>query len=556
MLANNFHGIFIAEGGKARKLRKKIGPRQRMDSCRLLLFEKICLECQHEENIFPADSFSVFRSVKEMPMKVSRRGWLVLLAVILSAPGPVLRADEWDAAEKQIQAHELYDLCAVMASREFSGRLTGHAGYTKAAQWAAGKFKEWGLKPIDPAAGYLQAFPSPCSVLESAVLSAVLPAEAEGKEAAATRLHAQLNKDFLPLVFSDSGRLQGAAAVFCGWGISAPEIGYDDYAGIDARGKLVLCFRGTPDREDRRYQVHDEHRSRMRTAKGKGAMGIVYIYEEIQANPNGDVIPGFTPLMISEAFADRLLQADHFTSGQLKKDLQAYKRPLSFPLAARFDYEVKSKLDAAGVGYNVAAWVEGSDPQLRREVVVLGAHFDACGEHLGLLFPGADDNASGSSVVMAAAKAAATLAGKPRRSLLFVLFGGEEKGLQGSTYFAKHMPKFFDKVAAMFNFDMEGEGDRAGAEISAAPEALKNAILRADEKSRTLEKTWVMDPPGVRGSDFAPFFNMGVPCASFWSNGPHIEYHTPGDTIYRINPDILADIARLALRAASLFADL
>ena len=139
---------------------------------------------------------------------------------------------------------------------------------------------------------------------------------------------------------------------------------------------------------------------------------------------------------------------------------------------------------------------------------------------------------------------------------LFVLFGGEEKGLQGSTYFAGRMPGSFSKVAAMFNFDMEGEGDKAGAAISAVPETLKTAILLADEKSRTLAGTWAMTPPGVRGSDFAPFFNQGIPCASFWSNGPHIEYHTRGDTIYRINPDILADIARLAFRAAMLFANL
>jgi hypothetical protein len=490
-------------------------------------------------------------------MKNILRALLVLSAVILSALAPVLRADELAEAEKQIKAHELYDLCKVMASREFSGRLSGHAGYTKAAQWAADKFKEWGLRPLDQEAGYLQPYPSPYSVLESAELAVDLPPVATAsKETAATRLKAELAKDFLPLVFSDSGELQGAAVVFCGWGICAPEIGYDDYAGIDARGKFVLCFRGTPDKTDHRYQVHDEHRSRMQTAKNKGAKGIVYIYEEVQINPNGDVIPGFTPLMISDAFADQLLKADNFTCSQLKKDLLAYQRPLSFPLLARFDYQVKSRLDGAGVGYNVAAWVEGSDPELRREVVVLGAHYDGCGEHLGLLFPGANDNASGSSVVLGAAKAAALLGEKPKRSLLFVLFGGEEKGLQGSTWFAEHMPGSIDKVVAMFNFDMEGEGAKALAAISAVPETLKSTILRADEKSKTLAETMVMNPPGVRGSDFAPFFNKGIPCASFWSNGPHIEYHTIGDTIYRINPDILADIARLAFRAACLFADL
>ena len=482
-----------------------------------------------------------------------RLAWLTVILIMLC---PVLRADEWAAAEKQIQAQELYELCKVMASREFAGRLTGHEGYTKAANWAAGKFTEWGLRPLGEKTGFLQPYPSPYSVLESAELTVELPTSAAGKDAAATRLQAEAAKDFLPLVFSDSGEQRGAAAVFCGWGISAPEIGYDDYAGIDARGKFVVCFRGTPDPKDRRYQAHDEHRRRMQTAKSKGAVGIVYIYEEVQINPNGDVIRGFTPLVISETFADQLLKVDNFTCGQLKKDLRIYRRPLSFPLAARFDYRVKSRVDDAGTGYNVAGWVEGSDPVLRREVIVLGAHFDACGEHMGLLFPGANDNASGSGVVLGTARAAASLGRKPKRSLLFVLFGGEEKGLQGSTWFAGHLPAPFTKVAAMFNFDMEGEGDRAGAAISALPETLKAVILRADEKTATLAQTRVMDPPGVRGSDFAPFFLQGIPCASFWSNGPHIEYHTVGDTIYRINPDILADIARLAFRAACIFADL
>lgn len=487
-------------------------------------------------------------------MNTCRNCWLVLMIALFTALAPFLRADELDAAEKQIQAHELYDLCKVMAAPEFAGRLTGDAGYTRAARWAAGKLAEWGLRPLDEKTGFLQAYPSPYSVLESAELAVELPVAAGGKTPG-TRLKAELNKDFLPLVFSDSGRRQGAGAVFCGWGISAPEIGYDDYAGIDARGKFVLCFRGTPDDKDRRFQDHDEHRRRMQTASNQGALGIVYIYQSVLINPNGDVIRGFTPLMISEAFADRLLEANSFNCSQLKKDLKTYRRPLSFDLAARFDYGVKSRVDDAGTGFNVVGWLEGSDPRLCREVVVLGAHFDGCGEHMGLLFPGANDNASGSSVVLGAAKAAVALTIKPKRSLLFVLFGGEEKGLQGSTWFAGHLPRVFDQVAAMFNFDMEGEGDRAGVAISAAPETLKTAILKADENSQTLAAVRVMNPPGVRGSDFAPFYLQGIPCASFWSNGPHIEYHTVGDTIYRINPDILADIARLAFRAACLFAD-
>ncbi|HSQ36164.1 MAG TPA: M28 family peptidase [Candidatus Binatia bacterium] len=489
-------------------------------------------------------------------MKMCSLFGLEVVIAILLVFALVLPADDLTEAEKRIAANELYEFCRVLAAPEFAGRLTGHDGYTRAARWAAARFEEWGLRPLSEKTGFLQPYPSPYSVLEKAELAVELPAPAGSGEGSATRLQAELNRDFLPLVFSDSGRHAGAGTVFCGWGISAPELGYDDYGGIDARGKFVFCFRGTPDPKDRRYQVHDEHRRRMQTAKDKGALGIVYIYDTVQINPNGDVIRGFTPLMVSEAFADKLLAAAGLSCGRVKKDLLTYRRPLSFALAARIDYQVQSRVDDDGIGYNVAGWLEGSDPGLRREVVILGAHFDGCGEHCGLLFPGANDNASGSGVVLGAAKAAAALKTRPKRSLLFVLFGGEEKGLQGSGWFAGHLPGAFDKVAAMFNFDMEGEGDRAGVAVSPVPESLQAAILRADEKNKTLVATRVLNPPGVRGSDYAPFYNLGIPCASFWSNGPHIEYHTVGDTIYRLNPDILADICRLALRSAFLFADL
>src|SRR4030042_3145054 len=113
--------------------------------------------------------------------------------------------------------------------------------------------------------------------------------------------------EFLPLLFSDSGD-RTADLIFAGWGICAPELGYDDYAGLDVEGRFVLCFRGTPDGSDRRYEPHDHHRARMKTAKEKGAPGIIYIYDEIASNPNGDWIEGFTPAEINVKVADLVLK--------------------------------------------------------------------------------------------------------------------------------------------------------------------------------------------------------------------------------------------------------
>ena len=485
--------------------------------------------------------------------------------IALGVPALLLLASHKDpqttAGWGIIRPESLYGYCKTLAAKPFAGRFTGHGGYTAAARWAAERFSQWGLKPIDRRHGFLQPYPSPYSIVDQASMTLYL-AEAAAENApgpgsgepALKPLKLEAGKDFMPLLYSDSGD-QEAGLVFAGWGIHAPELNYDDYAGIDARGRFVLCFRGTPDPKDDRFGRHDEHRRRMQTAKEMGAAGLIYIYPEADANPNGDRIPGFLPALITETAADSLFQEKKSTVAELKKALSTYGRPLSFPLRSRLRLQVKSRHFPQATGYNIAGIVAGSDPRLRDEFVVFGAHFDHCGEHLGLLFPGANDNASGSAVVLQLAEAFARLSRPPKRSLLFVLFGGEEMGLQGSHFFAQHLPSVCKKIAAMFNFDMVGEGDKTGCGLSTEPAELKAVLEKADRTVRTLARIFPIRQVGVRSSDFAPFFLQGIPCLSFWSNGPHLHYHQAGDTIYRINPDMLADVARLAYLTAYDWAD-
>jgi len=460
-----------------------------------------------------------------------------------------------ETALKAVRPSEAYEIVKALASPEFAGRLTGDAGFTAAAKWAAQKLGTWSLRPIGPKEGFLQAYPSPCTIVDRAELTILLP---EGqpdprKSPAYKEMKLVPERDFLPLLYSDSGD-RTADTVFAGWGISAPEIGYDDYAGLDIKGKFVICFRGTPDR-DKKYQSYDEHRTRMKTARDKGALGIIYIYADVASNPNGDWLEGFTPAMISEKVMDAVLKEVNSTSADLKKSLATFKRPISFPLQAKVHLAVESRHFPKAVGYNVVAYVEGSDPKLRGECVVVGGHLDHCGRHMGLLFPGADDNASGSATVMEVARAYAALGHKPKRSVAFVLFGGEELGLQGSTYFVDHVPAPFGKVDAMFNFDMTGEGDGLGGAVSAEPAAFKTALEDADKSVKIIRGLGVIREVGVRGSDFAPFFLKGITAASLGSNGPHIAYHQTGDTIYRINPEIMADAAKVAFLASYLWAN-
>jgi len=465
----------------------------------------------------------------------------VLLFFFLTAP--LLFTQTMDKNVKagfdSIQPMNPYNYCKTMASERFDGRLTGHEGYTAAAKWAAEYFKQWGLS------GYLQSFPNPYVIIDKAEMTLIIDGKAEPLKP---------QDDFLPTLFSDSGSNK-SSLVFTGWGIHAPELGYDDYEGVDVKGKFVLCFRGTPDPENKALQDHDQHRHRMKVAKEKGSLGLIYIYEEVQSNPNGDWIQGFTPGTVSYKTADKILKEKDFTAEKLRSELTSTKKPKSFPLNAEIDFRVEARPFPDGTGYNVVGIIEGSDPQLKKECIVFGGHFDHNGRHMGLLFPGANDNASGSAVVMEIAHAFSIIGKKPKRSLVFVLFGSEEQGLKGSYYFAEHIPPQFTRVDSMFNFDMNGEGDKTVAVISKEPPVFEKTMKEADEFVHTLQDIHYIRGIGVRSSDYAPFYLKGASCISFFSNGPHLHYHKTGDTIYRINPDIMADIAKLAYLTAYTWAN-
>ena len=255
-----------------------------------------------------------------------------------------------------------------------------------------------------------------------------------------------------------------------------------------------------------------------------------------------------------EKIADQIFKERDIQATDLRGDLLKYKRPLSFSLSSEVRYRVKSRHFPDGTGYNVVGYVEGSDPTLKNECFVIGGHFDHCGEHVGLLFPGANDNGSGSAVVMEMAEAFAKLRTKPKRSVVFALFGGEESGLKGSYYFVDNVPGPFTGVDAMFNFDMVGEGDGARCSYTSDPPNFKEIFDKSNERVSILRTKRELRGPGG-GSDYAPFYQKGITCATFSSNGPHLFYHQSGDTIYRLNPDIMADIARLAFLAAYQWAD-
>ena len=160
-----------------------------------------------------------------------------------------------EKALRNIDSEEIYQFVKTLASPEFEGRYTSHKGYIKAAEWAASYYKKWGLKPINKEQGYLQEYACPITLQDEAEMTLILPLKNtdSSSEKQYKKVKLEVESEFFPFLFSDSGEGE-AEVVFAGWGFSAPEAGYDDYANVDVKGKFVLLFRGSPTSDDPRLQ--------------------------------------------------------------------------------------------------------------------------------------------------------------------------------------------------------------------------------------------------------------------------------------------------------------
>jgi Zn-dependent M28 family amino/carboxypeptidase len=250
-------------------------------------------------------------------------------------------------------------------------------------------------------------------------------------------------------------------------------------------------------------------------------------------------------LSIDEKLADRLLKKYGKDTKTLRKQLDKREK-VSFVTDIEAEVMVRSE-NFQGTALNVVGYIPGTDERLKHEFIVIGAHLDHCGMW-PVLTPGADDNASGSAAVMAVAKALGTCEYRPKRSLLFILFAGEEMGLLGSTYFVSHLPAKIKKIKFVFNMDMVGAGpDVFILRLKNYPE-VETVIREAREKLKLNCKIKgnKVTRRGRDGADHAPFVKKGIPAVSiFSSGGKHHGYHTDEDTIYWITPKITEDIAKI-----------
>jgi aminopeptidase YwaD len=441
---------------------------------------------------------------------------------------------------------------STLASPAFGERRSGSPGAKAAEGWIASRFAEAELRPAAPGGGFLQGFPVIGYEPRGASLDLLDGPFGEARFA--------LGDDFT-LMLTPAGGKVTAEAVFVGYGIDAPAKGRCDYDGCDLHGKIAVIIRGRPadgqnwDREFMRTHT-------FAAARAHGAVAVLY-FQDPQPVAGAALAPEVydpaTPAgYVSERIVRLLLRGTGFNLKEVREKLA--KGPFPLATGRHLRFEVKVSGAATATGHNVLAMLPGNDPVLGDEVVIFGAHHDHLGRDAdGHLYPGADDNASGASVVVEMARAAHAAGWQPRRTVLFATFGGEELGLLGSRYLAGHLPVDSTRVVAMVNLDMAGQGDgglgvAGGARLGPAYFAWRAGL--GAERATTLREGRLSG----EHSDYAPFMLRGIPALGCWSTGEHQRYHDIEDFPRYVRPEVLGpvgkDLASLLVAIADYRGDL
>ncbi len=518
----------------------------------------------------------------------SKRFIFTVGALLLATFAVGAQQAELEPSAARLQQHVSY-----LASDALEGRRTGTAGANEAARYIAGEFSKLGLRPVyrnaSAAARYRQTFPYVAGVeLGKGNIFTFGPYPRTND----TSL--QPSVDWLPLGFSSSAKVEGDV-VFAGFGITAAELNYDDYSGLNVTGKIAIALQGTPDGENPHGQFarFDGVPWKAIAARNAGAKALVLVARDITFtndrltklnydNTGGDA--GIPVVVISRQAADKLLGLSNTSLEQIEQSTTAKNnRVLKGEVTLSTDI-VRNEVPA----YNVIGVLEGSDPVLKNENIVIGAHYDHLGRggegslapRSGEIHHGADDNASGTAGMLELARLFSAQRHKLKRTLVFIAFGGEEEGLLGSSYYVNHPLMPLANTVAMINMDMIGrmkdrklviggvgtakewreiigqanaaEGMKVTANSGASvPKGMPivvsangRPIMTVDPAS-TFELT--LNEDGYGPSDHNSFYGKQIPVLFFWT-GTHNDYHKPSDTFDKINYNDEARILSLVAR--------
>jgi len=489
----------------------------------------------------------------------NKRFFPFLLVFVCFVASFILAAQDLQTNEKDeakllerlhsITSHKLFDYVKELASEKYAGRLTGTEEYKASAQWVASHFKKWGIAPAGDENTYLQAFPIPYTlILKDCEVCLHLP-----YKDSTLKKYYRYEDEFIPGATSGSGEVT-AEVIYVGYGITAPELGYDEYKGMDVKGKIVLMEREAPVSPNadpelfKKWRPYSFHQYKLENAVAHGVKGMLYNYGPI-SNPNNSYSEDFIYSHVGSVVVSDVFSGTGRKHGDVVEKIKKSLKPQSYATGKVFTIKNTTEYHPEGIGYNVIGILEGSDPVLKDEVIILGGHLD----HLGLCYeimPGANDNASAVAVIMGIAEALAKNSIKLRRSVMFLFFRAEEQGVVGSQYYLEHPFVPLEKTPAFINMDGVGCGDKISALAAENYPEFWKFIDKANKKyiHRLIRSRYFANIARPR-LDAARFMWKGVPTISFSVYGAPSYYHVTKDNIDTITPEILEDMAQLLFLA-------
>jgi len=470
------------------------------------------------------------------------------IVLLLYLPSCFLFAQKYNP---QFDAEELKSYLGYLASDELQGRLPGTEGDKKAAEYIRSKFKEAGLSLMGDKG--FQRFD---------VTTGITTGKNNSFLFGDTTF--SLGTDYAPLSFSGNGSLK-AEVVFAGYGFSihSDTLNWDDYAGIDMKGKWVMLLRADPDLDNPAspFSQYSTDRYKVMNAMDHGAAGVLLVNTvDFDANDNLEVLKpqqGIASTKIPVVQVTRLIaeKLSGATVSVLEEQYKLKRKPTSLNTGKFINCTV-DLVPTKVATMNVVGMKKGKSD----EIIVIGAHYD----HLGMggessrapgvkaVHYGADDNASGVGMLIEMVQRFSRE--KPERSIVFIAFGAEEMGLLGSRYFVDHPLIELKNVKAMINLDMVGRlnSDRSLL-ISGTGTALQtDSLLRIglDSTAFSISKS----PGGTGPSDHSSFYSAGIPVL-FFTTGIHDQYHTPDDKPELINYDGMVELGNDIYNLLSYYLD-
>lgn len=480
-------------------------------------------------------------------------GLVVLLTLSWSVNNVGAAPDPLKAAAATISGSEMRTYIGFLASEEFQGRLTGQPGQRKAAELIAKAFSEFKLYPKGDLGGYHQYFNVPTNIVVGEPVVELILGD--------KTIYYELGEQYLFRGYTGSGDIT-APICFVGYGITDENLPYDDYAGVDVTGKWALCLRG--------WQPHWPQESfdwanvgyKARNAYDHGAAGLILvgirtngtvevpICSYLYGLPKEEIHTDFPMVHVAKDFAMDLFGSQGWYPPAIIEPMKDGKpNSFDFPEGIKAHVKVEANYEPKAPTANVIGYLPGSDANLASHAIVVCAHHDHVGYQPGVMFPGSDDNASGTVAMLAIARAASQASVRPKRSLLFISFTGEEMGLLGSKYFVEHPTWPLDKIDYVINLDMVGQGTTitfwGGTEFDELRELFES--LAKDEGIE------IENLPAYPVSDHGPFLDKDIKAVMLLGGGDK-EYHMAHKPyVYKpemINIDYLESVARITFLAA------